>query len=140
MKNTDLAFQLGTLFDSKIISYYRSSFRGFLGQIQIQLLSDLWEHQSSKLQDIAERLNISKQHASKILLHFEESGYVVHRGDQSDRRSKLFQLSSAGEDLVREHIEGSNRHFEEMLSKLDLSEQKEMTDAMKTLIRVLQKM
>ena len=140
MKNADLAFQLGSLFDGKIVSFYRNSYRGFLGQIQIQVLNDLKEHQPTKPQDVAERLNISKQHASKILLHFEESGYVVHQDDQADRRSKLFRLSTEGEDLIRKHIEESNRHFEEMISKLDPSEQTEMTDAMKTLIQVLQKM
>jgi len=140
MKDSDLAFQLGQLFDSKVVAFYRNTYKGTFGQVQIQVLSDLSEHQPSKLQDVAERVSISKQHASKILLRFEELGYVIRQEDRTDRRAKLFQLSPSGEKLIREHIDESNRHFEEMLETLDPAEQQEMSEAMKVMIALLGKM
>ena len=140
MKDSDLAFQLGQLFDSKVVAFYRNTYKGTFGQVQIQVLSDLSEHQPSKLQDVAERVSISKQHASKILLRFEELGYVIRQEDRTDRRAKLFQLSPSGEKLIREHIDESNRHVEEMRDTLDPAEQQEMSEAMKVMIALLGKM
>lgn len=140
MKSTELAYELGLLFDKKITSYYRNTYKGVLGQVQVQVLNDLYANRIVKPQDIADRMTIPKQHASKILSRLEALGYVQHSIDPKDRRGRLYTLTKAGTELMQEHISVSNTHFEAMLGQLDNSELQQMSDAMETMVKLLNKL
>ena len=140
MENAKIAGQLAELFDQKITAFYKASYNGKLGKLQIELLEFLYEHESAKGLEIAEALNIPKQYASKIILKFEEKGWIDAKQDVDDKRAKQFYLTKEGRQYVEAHIAESNAHFEELLNRLSQSEQNEMINAMQTMVEILKKM
>ena len=140
MENAKIAYQLGVLFEEKIISFYRESYKGKFGKSQIEVLDYMYEHSIVRGQDISEALNISKQHTSKILLKFQEMGLIDSCADISDKRAKQFHLTEQGKQYVENHITMSNIHFEEMIKKLTETEQREMVHAMQVMNTLLEKM
>ncbi len=140
MKEAQLAYQLRVLFEQKITSYYLDSFKGMFGKVQVEVLVYLYDNAGARVQKLAEKLNIPKQHASKIVARLEELGLVVGNPDESDRRATLYYLTEQGLELMNRHMEDSNRNFEEMLKCLTEKEKEQMTHSMKTMIALLKKM
>ena len=140
MKRTQLAYRLECLFDQKITSYYRNSFKGLLGQAQVSALNLLYEHESMGPVEMAELLNIPKQHTSKMLSRLAELGLACAASDPADRRMHLYRLTEKGLQLVSDHISDSNRHFESLMSRLSPEDQKHFADAMKSMVYYLEKL
>lgn len=139
MENAKIAYQLGLLFEEKITSFYRESYEGKYGKSQIEVLDYLYEHTLVRGQDIADALHIPKQHASKIILKFEELGFITSSPDLVDKRAKRFCLTEQGKQYVEQHIQESNHHFEELLENLSKQERDEMVNAMKVMNKLLEK-
>ena len=80
--------------------------------------------------ELAKRLNISKQHASKIASKLEEMGYAAKKHDPSDGRACLYYLTDAGIGFIREHISQSDQRLEPYISALSKAEQQSLLDAL----------
>ena len=140
MKEAQLAYQLRVLFEQKITSYYLDSFKGMFGKVQVEVLIYLYDNAGVRVQKLAEKLNIPKQHASKIVARLEELGLVGGKTDESDKRANLYFLTEQGLELMNRHMEASNQNFEEMLKCLTEKEKEQMMLSMKTMIDLLKKM
>ena len=140
MDKLQLVYRLGLLFDRRVLSFYRNTYKGIVGQVQQQTLSDLYEFHSMRTQEIADRLAIPKQHASKILTRLVELGYVSAAADPEDGRSRLYSLTAGGRNLVEEHIEESNRHFQKLIDNLSEEEQDTLAEAMAEIVSLLEHM
>ncbi len=57
--------------------------------------------QGSRLADLAEAAQLSKQTVGSIVDRLEESGYVERVPDPADARARLVRRTKAGEELVR---------------------------------------
>jgi DNA-binding MarR family transcriptional regulator len=55
----------------------------------------------SRLTDLAERAQITKQSMGYLVDHLEQRGYVERRPDPSDRRAALICLTGRGWDQIR---------------------------------------
>lgn len=140
MKKADLAYELGILFDKKITSYYRNTYKGSFGKVQIEVMDYLHENHPARTQDIADAMNIPKQHASKILSKLEECGILMRLADPSDKRSFLYTFTDQGFALIAGHIKMSNDHFEKLTEALTEADREEMISAMNILVNILHKM
>ena len=140
MKETQIAYQLRVLFDKKITSFYHDSFKGMFGKVQIEVLDYLYENKEARTQEIADVMNISKQHASKIIIRLEELELVANKPDKQDGRASLYFLTEKGLELMNQHIEKSNRNFEELLKGLDEAERKQLISSMQTMVELLDKL
>ena len=140
MKNSTIAAKLCTLFDQKITSFYRESYKGLVGKSQLEVLNYLHLNKKAKSQEIADSLSIPKQHASKILLKFEEENIVQCKVDETDKRAKIYTLTEEGLKLIETHLKVSNKNFDDLLEKLNAEEQQEFVEAMKIMLKLLAKM
>lgn len=140
MRESQLAYQLRVLFEKKITSYYLDSFKGKFGKVQVEVLIYLYDNVRVRVQDLAEELNIPKQHASKIITRLEELGYVAGSMCEGDKRAKLYFLTELGMELMNQHIEASNCNFEKLLEGLTLGEKTQFVVSMENMIRILEKM
>lgn len=59
------------------------------------------EAKGSRLTDLAERAQITKQSMSYLVDYLEERGYVERRADPSDRRASLICLTDRGWSQIR---------------------------------------
>lgn len=140
MDSVQVAYRLRTLFDQKITAEYYDSFKGRFGRVQVEVLSHLYEHKQARVQELADILNIPKQHASKIISRLEEQGLIASSSDPSDGRSTLYSLSEEGNGMMQEHLLISNRSFGRRLENLTPQERQTMLQAMQTVAEMLEKL
>ena len=140
MKNSQIAYQLQVLFEKKITKYYRNSYKGLFGKVQIEVLDYLYENHEGRTQEIADALLIPKQHASKIILRFVELGLVDSKPDSLDKRATIFYLTSKGLQLIEEHIKNSDEHFDSLICNLSEQDEKDLIASMEKIVNILEKL
>ena len=94
-------------------------------------------HCWSYIKELAERLNIPKQHASKIAAKLEELGLAGKARDPRDGRSWLFSLTDDGCSFVGEHITQSNKHLVAYLDSLGEKDRQDLLASLETAARIV---
>jgi len=139
MNAVQTAYRLRVLFEQKITAEYFNSFKGHFGRVQVEVLSYLYEREHARVQELANALNIPKQHASKIMIRLEEQNLVCKQSDPNDKRSTLFFLSDDGIQLMEKHLAVSNDAFGERMEKLSADEQQKLISSMELLTSMLER-
>ena len=117
-KYLEAAYQVGRFFCSDVYAYYQDTYKGILGKVQVEAMDYIHLKGETGIMELASRLNISKQHASKIALKLEELGYAEKTKDPSDGRASIYRLTEEGLRFIREHIALSDEYFEKLISEL----------------------
>lgn len=138
MEDIKVAYKLRGLFEQKITNEYYASFKGSFGRVQVEVLSYLYEKDRAHVQDIADTINISKQHASKIIRKFEEDGLLDNSPDPSDGRSTVYHLNEKGRALMDEHLSLSDERFLTKLNSLAPADRKELIECMVKIAKQLE--
>lgn len=123
-KYLQAAYQVGRFFCADIYAYYQDSYKGVLGKVQVEAMDYIHLKGETGITELAARLNISKQHASKIALKLEELGYAEKTKDPSDGRACLYRLTEEGLSFIRGHIAQSDAYFEKMIEGLPENDKK----------------
>lgn len=140
MQGIQIAYRLRTLFEQKVTAEYYNSFKGSFGRVQVEVLSCLYARERIRVQELADALNVPKQHASKILSRLEAQALVTKVSDPQDGRSMIYSLRQEGRVLMEEHLAVSDRCFSRRMARLNPDEQKKMLQAMQTVAELLEKM
>ena len=133
------AWRMRVVFERKVVAPYRDTYRGELGQAQVELLELLNLQGPLRQREAAEELRTSKQHVSKMVARLEQMGYVCQGADNADARSHAIALSDAGRAYVDRHIAEGSKRARELLSHLSAAERTELDQAMLTVARLLEK-
>ncbi len=134
----EAAYVVGRFFCSDILAFYQDTYKGDLGKVQVEAMDYLHMKGACGIKELSQRLNISKQHASKIASRLEEIGYASRSRDSSDGRSCLYTLTEEGQAFIGNHIASSNRHLDEILESLSAEEQRELRESFLTSARILE--
>ena len=133
------AYRVGRVFVSDIYAYYQDTFKGTLGKVQVEALDYLHIRQQVSVTDLARRLNISKQHASKIAAKLEDLGYTAKSPDPADGRGCLYQLTKEGLRFLDEHIALSNQYLETYIHTLNDDERRQLLISLMQAAEILEK-
>ena len=133
------AYRMRVVFERKVVAPYRDTYRGELGQAQVELLELLYQRGPLRQREAAEELRTSKQHVSKMVARLEQMGYVRQGVDDADARSHVVALSGTGRDYVDLHIAEGSKRARELFSHLSSAERAELDQAMLTVARLLEK-
>ena len=133
------AYRMRVVFERKVVAPYRDTYRGELGQAQVELLELLSQRGPLRQREAAEELRTSKQHVSKMVARLEQMGYVRQGADDADARSHVVALSGTGRDYVDLHIAEGSKRARELFSHLSSAERAELDQAMLTVARLLEK-
>ena len=134
------AWRMRTVFEQKIMSPYRDTYRGELGLAQVETLEELYGVDALRQQELAERLRTSKQHASKVVNRLVELGLVELEPDPDDGRGHLVKLSEKGRSFLDAHIEEGGKKYRDLLESLTPEKQEELDRAMETVATLLEKL
>lgn len=105
---------------------------GFSGA-QAQLAMHL-EHGAVHAQDLAQRLQISKQAVAQLVDAMVAEGTLARHPDPTDRRAKLIRFTNKGQKQMRNH----RRQLADIEARLtELAGDKAMTRLRKSLTRIL---
>ena len=124
------AYRVGRIFVSDIYAYYQDTFKGTLGKVQVEALDYLHIRQQVNVTELAQRLNISKQHASKIAAKLEELGYAAKSPDPADGRGCFYRLTEDGLHFLDEHIALSNQYLEAYIYALNDDERRRLLSSL----------
>jgi DNA-binding MarR family transcriptional regulator len=133
------AFRVGNFFVSDIYAYYLDTYKGLLGKVQVEALDHLYSRKNASIKDLAERLNISKQHASKIAARLEGMGLISGCQNPRDGRSILYGLTETGSSFIEAHISLSNQHLKERLRNLPQEERSRLAELLAQIADILNK-
>lgn len=133
------AWRMRVVFERKVVAPYRDTYRGELGQAQVELLELLNLQGPLRQREAAEELRTSKQHVSKMVARLEQMDYVCQGADNADARSHVIALSDAGRVYVDRHIAEGSKRARELFSHLSAAERTELDQAMLTVARLLEK-
>jgi DNA-binding MarR family transcriptional regulator len=139
--NTGLspAYRMRVAFEGKVVAPYRDTYRGELGQAQVELMELLYMRGAMRQHELASELRTSKQHVSKMTSRLEQMGYVAKSVDDADARGHVVALSDAGRAYVDRHIAEGSKRARELYSHLSDAERGELDQAMLTVARLLEK-
>lgn len=133
------AYRMRVAFEGKVVAPYRDTYRGELGQAQVELLELLYMRGTMRQHELAIELRTSKQHVSKMTGRLEQVGYVARSVDNADARGHVVALSDAGRAYVDRHIAEGSKRARELYSHLSDVERRELDQAMLTVARLLEK-
>ena len=133
------AYRMRIVFERKVVAPYRDTYRGELGQAQVELLELLYLAGPLRQHELAGELRTTKQHVSKMIGRLEQLGYVAQGTDDGDARSRVVALSAEGRAYVDGHIAEGSKLARELFSHLSDEERKELDQAMLTVTRLLEK-
>jgi DNA-binding MarR family transcriptional regulator len=105
-----------------------------LSMPQFNILMQLHYRGSCGLSDVSERMDISNAAASQLVERLVVGGLVERTEDTHDRRAKQITLSPKGQELIASSIEERMRWVEELALTLSPEEQREVGQALLTLI------
>ena len=131
------AYQVGRFFCSDVYAYYQDTYKGVLGKVQVEAMDYIHLKGETGIIELASRLNISKQHASKIALKLEEIGYAEKKKDPADGRAVLYRLTEEGNRFVREHIALSDQYFENRINELTEEDRKALRSCLMQASQIL---
>ena len=123
---------------SDIYAFYEDTYKGSLGQVQVECLDYLHRMKAASTSELAEQLNNTKQHASKILSSLESLGYAAKKTNPSDGRMSICYLTKTGQDFIEKHISRSNDHLIARLHGLDEQERAAFLDTLMRLAELLE--
>lgn len=86
---------------------------------------------------LADRLQITKQHATKMVNRLVELNFVKRVYDPSDRRVVKVEVTDEGGKFAADFLEKEAGGLRTLIEKMDVQEQEDFTDAVKTLNRIL---
>ncbi len=133
------AYRMRVVFEGKVMAPYRDTYRGELGQAQVELLELLYMRGTMHQYELVNELRTSKQHVSKMTSRLEQMGYVARSVDDADARGHTVALTDAGRAYVDRHIAEGSKRARELYSHLSVAERRELDQAMLTVARLLEK-
>ena len=75
---------------------------------------------NSRMTDIAQRMDITKQSVHELIGHLEDCGYVVREPDPADRRARIVRLTPKGhavENVIREQARNAEKQIASILGQ-----------------------
>lgn len=101
IKDSELAFRTGELFNKKITALFLDSFKGKYGHTQVEVLIYLHDHGEAKATELCTAIGVPKQHISKIVKGFLEDGLLEINQCTEDCRIDILTLSVKGENFYK---------------------------------------
>ncbi len=106
----------------------------------VSILVRLHNGGRAKLKDIARREHVSAPNLCAAFRKLERDGMVVRTTDDNDRRNTWYCVSPSGAELAVRAMDLFRSGIEAMFANLSASEEKRLTDALRTLSDVLSNM
>jgi len=118
------------LFHEKLIAYYYALYRGDMTQLQVRALDYIILCGGVRQQDLAERLDIPKQHAAKLTAALLSRGFIKKAADPEDSRAVVLTPSAEGLAHNKKYIDMSYDYFFSAQEGLSPEESERLREAL----------
>ncbi len=135
----EVILRAGLLYREKLLNNYYRSYRGELSYMQAFTLDEIVRNNGLRFRDIQEKLDIPKQHSSKIVGHLQALDLIRIEPSETDRRVKILHATEKGKALSAAHVEQSFVYLAKITSCLTEREKELLWDAAMTLVSIFEK-
>jgi DNA-binding MarR family transcriptional regulator len=111
-----------------------------LSMPQFSILMQLHYKGSCSISDISDRFDFSAAAASQLVDKLVQAGHLERIEDPSDRRAKVLNLSTQGQELIRQGVEERYRWMDKLTATLSAEDQEKIAEALKLLTAAAQKL
>lgn len=107
---------------------------------QMSILVRLHQGGCALLKDIARRECVSAPNLCAVFRKLEADGLVLRTVDENDRRNTWYAVTPRGADLANGALEIFRSSVEKMFANISKDDETELTNALKTMNKILSKM
>ncbi|MFL6450676.1 MAG: GNAT family N-acetyltransferase [Bryobacteraceae bacterium] len=105
--------------------------------VEARVLYEVAHRTKPTAKDIAEHLALDPGYLSRILQTFSERRLLIRENSEVDRRQSFLLLTALGRKAVSKLESGTNEEIASLLQGLSAIQQKELTDSMRNIERIL---
>ncbi|OUM90966.1 MarR family winged helix-turn-helix transcriptional regulator [Parageobacillus thermoglucosidasius] len=105
-------------------------------EVQLMILYTLWKRENIRLNDLAEKLNLSNSNVSSTVDRLVSAGLVARETSKEDRRAVILSLTDKGRQTIKEAF----NHESILLQRLRKIEQTIDAEEILQLLSLQQKM
>lgn len=105
-------------------------------EVQLMILYTLWKKENIRLNDLAEKLNLSNSNVSGTVDRLVSAGLVAREASKEDRRAVILSLTDKGRQTIKEAF----NHESILLQRLRKIEQTIDTEEILQFLSIQQKM
>jgi len=128
----ELAFRR---FYVKLFRYGRGELSKFgISDSQFNIIVTVYFQGPQSLKDLCERLVLAPSTISEMIVRMEESGLVIKRKDEQDKRKILIDLTQESEKIVISVIRARVRYVEELSRGIGKKELEKLRDTLGLLL------
>ena len=98
-----------------------------LSPARFQIMEALRQGQARSMVDLADRLSVTKRNITSLVDGMEKDGLATRQPHPTDRRSILVALTPKGEAAFREAAMVQQNNLDQLMSRLDASQQKALS-------------
>lgn len=142
--NSELLFknilELLPLWSNQVVKPFRKSLEGRLSLELYYCMQQLIKYEPLTMTEISQRLNMTKQSATKVINKLYSIKFVVRVPSINDRRIIQIHTTDAGKDYIEKKYCQDSIFFESIKQALNPEEVAEMNRAIEMLIRLLPKL
>ncbi|MEM1411276.1 MAG: MarR family transcriptional regulator [Pseudomonadota bacterium] len=125
-------------FVSPFLRFLREGLAGLnMSPARFQLLQTLSMEGERSMNELAERLSVSKRNVTSLVDSLEKDGLAKRQPHPTDRRSTLVVLTPTGAQRFSEAAKLQRTHLEGLLANLNERQQVEMAEALNALTHAL---
>lgn len=107
---------------------------------QMSILVRLYKAGRAKLKDIALREHVSAPNLCATFRKLERDGFVSRVIDDDDRRNTWYAVTESGAKLAKQALSIFQRNVERVFAGISPSDETELTNALRTINRILTNM
>lgn len=106
-------------------------------QPQIIILMLLYEEGEKSVGEIAEKMNVSSPTVTGVVDRLVSNDYIERKRDPADRRRVVVDLTTKGENAVKQFQDGVRKKWEKILKHLSVDERKSYLKIVKKIISIV---
>lgn len=106
---------------------------------QARIFFEIYENEGCSAAHIAQLMNIDKSYLSRILKSHEKNGYLRRERSETDSRCYRLYLTETGKARAEAFIRKSDQEIGEVIRDLTEAEQRQLTEALATVTKLLSK-
>ncbi|MDR3543914.1 MAG: MarR family transcriptional regulator [Desulfosporosinus sp.] len=129
--------ELLPLFQAKVIKPVLQVEKHSMSPLQFHVIKVINEKKSINMTDLANEMMISKPQLTPIIDKLLLKAYLVRENAKEDRRIINISLTELGKEIYKQRTEHISKMIAERISTLPPENQKELNDAIITMINVI---
>lgn len=125
---------------TRLVKPFWTFFKPELSMLMMNVMFCLHHEGEMSMSELADELMLSKQQMTQLIHKLEQLGYITRAVDDGDRRRIIVRITDKAALMIDEKTQVYLREYGEMVDRLSARELKQLSAAMATVNRLLDRL